>query len=66
MKMKMKMTRMSLIECGQTMNSYTFSMTVRDLVEGQDPLTLEGMMDYITLVLESQSVVQVTNLVRDY
>jgi hypothetical protein len=41
----------------------TFSITVESDVE---PLSVEGMMDYILLRLESQSVLRVTNIVRDY
>jgi hypothetical protein len=44
----------------------TFSISVEELDSGIDPLSVEGMMDYILLRLESQNILRVTNIVRDY
>lgn len=44
----------------------TFSITVEEVDSGIEPLSVEGMMDYILLRLESQDVLIVTNIVRDY
>ena len=43
----------------------TFSITVKQ-VDGGKPLSEEDLMDYILLRLESQSVLSVDNIVRDY
>ena len=43
----------------------TFSITVESESD-IEPLSVEGMMDYILLRLESQSVLRVTNIIRDY
>lgn len=40
----------------------TFSVSV----ESDEPMSNEEIMDYILLRLESQDVLQVTNIVRDY
>jgi len=44
----------------------TFSVTVEEVDSGIEPLSVEGLMDYILLRLESQNVLRVTNIVRDY
>jgi hypothetical protein len=44
----------------------TFSITVEEIDSGIEPLSVEGMMDYILLRLESQNVLRVSNIVRDY
>jgi hypothetical protein len=44
----------------------TFSITVEEIDSGIEPLSVEGMMDYILLRLESQNVLRVKNIVRDY
>ena len=44
----------------------TFSITVEEIDSGIEPLSVEGIMDYILLRLESQNVLRVTNIVRDY
>jgi hypothetical protein len=44
----------------------TFSITVEEIDSGIEPLSVEGMMDYILLRLESQNVLRVTNIIRDY
>ncbi len=43
----------------------TFSITV-ELVDPVMPMNQEAIMDYILLRLESQDVLRVTNIVRDY
>lgn len=43
----------------------TFSITVKT-VEGTAPMSTTAIMEYMELVLESQSVLHVTNIVRDY
>jgi hypothetical protein len=48
------------------MNSFTFSLTVTDQVAGSAPMTEQEAIDYIILRLESQSVISVANIVRDY
>jgi hypothetical protein len=45
------------------MTTFSVSVEVEDDIE---PLSVEGMMDYILLRLESQKVLRVTNIVRDY
>ena len=59
------MTVVNLIGCGE-MNSFTFSLTVTDQVAGSAPMTEQEAIDYIILRLESQSVISVANIVRDY
>jgi len=44
----------------------TFSVTVEEVDSGIEPLSVEGLMDYILLRLESQNVLRVRNIVRDY
>lgn len=44
----------------------TFSITVEEIDSGIEPLSVEGLMDYVLLRLESQNVLRVTNIVRDY
>ena len=48
------------------MTKYTFSITVEDEVAGSEPMTMQSIMDYILIRLESESVIRVSNLVRDY
>jgi hypothetical protein len=43
----------------------TFSISVEQ-ADDITPLSDEDLMDYILLRLESQSVLRVTNIVRDY
>ena len=57
---------MNLTGCGEMSNTYTFSITVSDEVAGSEPMSEQAMIDYILLRLESQSVVTVLNIVRDY
>ena len=56
---------MSLTGCGE-MNSFTFQITVSDEVAGSEPMSEQGMRDYLWAIIESQSVVTVLNIVRDY
>jgi len=46
--------------------SFTFSISVEDMIAGSAPMTEEEAIDYIVLRLDSQSVIRVTNIVRDY
>jgi hypothetical protein len=48
------------------MNSFTFSLTVTDVDAREKPMSEQDMIDYIILRLEAQSVVVVSNIVRDY
>jgi len=48
------------------MNSFTFSLTVTDQEAGSEPMTEQGIIDYIILRLEGQSIISVSNIVRDY
>ena len=57
---------MNLTGCMEMSNTYTFSITVSDEVAGSEPMSEQAMIDYILLRLESQSVVTVLNIVRDY
>jgi hypothetical protein len=59
------MTAVNLIGCGE-MNSFTFSLTVTDQAAGSEPMTEQGVIDYIIFRLEGQSVISVANIVRDY
>ena len=43
----------------------TFAITVK-AVEGTTPMPTHVMMEYMELVIESQSLLHVTNIVRDY
>ena len=54
------------IGCGEMSNVYTFTLTVQDEVDGSEPLSEQGAIDYIIYRLESQSVIEVLNIVRDY
>ena len=56
---------MNPIGCGE-MNSFTFSLTVTDQAAGSEPMTEQGVIDYIIFRLEGQSVITVANIVRDY
>ena len=56
---------MNLIGCGE-MSSFTFSLTVTDQAAGSEPMTEQGVIDYIIFRLEGQSVITVANIVRDY
>jgi hypothetical protein len=60
------MIAVNLTGCGEMSNTYTFSITVSDEVAGSEPMSEQAMIDYILLRLESQSVVTVLNIVRDY
>jgi acetyl-CoA carboxylase beta subunit len=66
MKKKMKTILENQIGCGEMSNVYTFTLTVQDEVDGSEPLTEQGAIDYIIFRLEAQSVIQVLNIVRDY
>ena len=59
------MAAVSQIGCGE-MNSFTFSLTVTDQAAGSEPMTEQGVIDYIIFRLEGQSVITVANIVRDY
>ena len=48
------------------MNSFTFSLTVTDQEAGSEPMSEQRMRDYLWAIIESQSVVTVLNIVRDY
>lgn len=65
MKKKMMDTK-SQIGCGKMSKSFTFSISVEDMIAGSAPMTEEEAIDYIVLRLDSQSVIRVTNIVRDY
>jgi hypothetical protein len=60
------MTAVNLIGCGEMSNTYTFTITIQDEVDGSEPLTEQGAIDYIIYHLEKQSVIEVLNIVRDY
>lgn len=57
---------MSLIGCMEMSNTYTFTLTVEDSVDGSEPMTEEIAMNYIVFGIEQESVVKVLNIVRDY
>jgi hypothetical protein len=59
------MTAVNLTGCGE-MSSFTFSLTVIDQEAGSEPMTEQGIIDYIIFRLEAQSVITVANIVRDY
>jgi hypothetical protein len=64
--MKKMMTAIkSRTGCGE-MSNFTFRITVQEEIVGNDPMTEQDFIDYIILRLESQSVITVTNIVRDY
>ena len=48
------------------MNSFTFSITVAHEQAGDPPMDEQSVIDYIILRLESQQVLHVLNIVRDY
>lgn len=48
------------------MNNFTFSISVEEEMTGHEPMTEQDIIDYIILRLEQQSVLTVTNIVRDY
>lgn len=48
------------------MSNYTFRISVEEEIVGNEPMTEQDFIDYIILRLESQSVMTVTNIVRDY
>ena len=45
------------------MTNFSISVEVEDDI---DPLSVEGIADYIVLRLEAQKVLRVTNIIRDY
>ena len=47
-------------------NTYTFTLTIQDEVDGSEPMTEQGAIGYIIYQLEKQSVIEVLNIVRDY
>ena len=47
-------------------NTYTFTLTVQDSVDGSEPMTEEIAMNYIVYAIQEESVVEVLNIVRDY
>ena len=59
------MLAVNLTGCGE-MNSFTFQITVTDQAAGSEPMTEQGIIDYIIFRLEGQSVISVANIVRDY
>ncbi len=60
------MVAVSLIGCMEMSNTYTFTLTVEDSVDGSEPMTEEIAMNYIVFGIEQESVVKVLNIVRDY
>jgi ABC-type transport system involved in cytochrome bd biosynthesis fused ATPase/permease subunit len=48
------------------MSNFTFSISVEEELSGNDPMTEQDIIDYIIFRLEAQSVLMVTNIVRDY
>lgn len=48
------------------MSSFTFSISVEEELTGLEPMTEQDIIDYIILRLEGQSVLVVSNIVRDY
>ncbi len=57
------MVSIEKLEGGTTMPTFSVSVEVEEDIE---PFSVEGIMDYILLRLESQSILRVTNIVRDY
>jgi hypothetical protein len=47
-------------------STYTFTLTIRDEVDGSEPLSEQDAINYIIYHLEEQSVIEVLNIVRDY
>jgi hypothetical protein len=66
MKKKMKTILENLIGCGEMSSTYTFTLTIRDEVDGSEPLSEQDAINYIIYHLEEQSVIEVLNIVRDY
>lgn len=62
----MNVSATNLTGCMEMSNTYTFTITVQDEVDGSEPLTEQGAIDYIIFRLEAQSVIEVLNIVRDY
>jgi hypothetical protein len=62
----MNVSATNLIGCGEMSSTYTFTLTIQDEVDGSEPMTEQGAMDYIIYQLEKQAVIQVLNIVRDY
>lgn len=65
MKKKMKAIK-NQIGCGGMSSTYTFSITAQDSVHGNAPMTEQEMKDYLWAIIESQSILAVLNIVRDY
>jgi hypothetical protein len=55
----------SQIGCGEMSKAITFSITVEP-VAGITPMLTHKMMEYIERAIESESLLQVMNIVRDY
>ena len=55
----------SQIGCGEMSKAVTFSVTIEP-VAGATSMLTHQMMEYLEKVIESESLLQVTNIVRDY
>jgi hypothetical protein len=62
----MNVSVVNLIGCMEMSSTYTFTLTIQDEVDGSEPMTEQGAIDYIIYQLEKQAVIQVLNIVRDY
>ena len=65
MKKKKTTDTKSQIGCGEMSKALTFSVTIEP-VAGTTAMLTHQMMEYLERVIESESLLQVTNIVRDY
>ena len=62
----MNVSAVNLIGCMEMTKAFTFNVRVEDAVAGSAPMTEQECIDYIILRLESQSVIRVVSIIRDY
>lgn len=65
MKKKKTTDTKSQIGCGEMSKAVTFSVTIEP-VTGTTVMPTHHLMEYIEKAIESESLLQVTNIVRDY
>tara|TARA_R110000822_G_scaffold152104_1_gene291248 strand:+ start:2732 stop:2923 length:192 start_codon:yes stop_codon:yes gene_type:complete len=63
--MKMTTATRSQIGCGEMSKAFTFSVTVEP-VAGTTSMLTHQIMEYLEKAIESESLLHVTNIVRDY
>ena len=66
MKKKTTTDTKSQIGCGEMSKAITFSVTIEPIAGTFSMYSTHHLMEYIQKVIESESLLQVVNIVRDY